>query len=77
MVKRAEVMTQKLICSEYCNLVVEKLRDFTKAPGWLQDMAAALLTTILVNVDRNGLLAVLHGYLDGKISKVHLSIICN
>lgn len=44
---------------------MEKLRQFVKAPPWLQARASAILTAILTNADRNGLIAVLHGYLDG------------
>ena len=59
------LIISRLLKSDYCNLVVEKLRQFVKAPPWLQAKASAVLTAILTDADRNGLMAVLHGYLDG------------
>jgi hypothetical protein len=61
----AGVIVTRLLNSDYCNLVVEKLRQFVKAPPWLSKNCAALLTAIVSDADRSGLMAVLHGYLDG------------
>ena len=61
----AGVIVARLLNSDYCNLVVEKLRQFVKAPPWLSKNCAALLTAIVSDADRSGLMAVLHGYLDG------------